>query len=162
MMYANLIDGNTVEIRRDSYGHAVANIDGEEIVLSHIVSIYPISNKTSFIALRDQQGKEIGILDTIDKVDGESKRIIWEELERSYFLPRIRDIHAINEKLGVLTWEVSTDRGFRVFQVRNPRKNVRAVTNRRFIVKDVDGNRYEIRRIGNLPAKAQTLMAEFV
>lgn len=162
MVYANLIDGEEITITRDSYGHAVAKVGDEEVVLSHILSIYPISNKTSFLALRDQQGKEIGILDSIDKLDSDSKKIVWEELERSYFLPRIKDIHAIDEKLSVLTWEVSTNRGFRAFQVRNPRKNVRAVTNRRFIVKDVDGNRYEIRNIGNLPARAQTLIAEFI
>lgn len=162
MVYANLIDGEDITITRDSYGHPVAKVDDQEVVLSHILSIYPISNKTSFLALRDQQGKEIGILDSIDKLDSDSKKIVWEELERSYFLPRIKDIHAINEKLSVLTWEVSTNRGFRAFQVRNPRKNVRAVTNRRFIVKDVDGNRYEIRNIGNLPARAQTLIAEFI
>lgn len=162
MVYANLIDADKISVSRDHYGHAVAEIDGQKTVLSHIVSIYPISNKTQFLALRDQQGKEVGILDSMDKLDHDSKKIVWEELERSYFLPRIKDIHAINEKLSVLTWEVSTDRGFRAFQVRNPRKNVRAVTNRRFIVKDVDGNRYEIRNIVNLPARAQTLIAEFI
>ena len=162
MVYANLIDGDKISVSRDQYGHAVAEIDGQKTVLSHIVSIYPISNKTEFLALRDQQGKEVGILDSMGKLDHDSKKIVWEELERSYFLPRIKDIHAINEKLSVLTWEVSTDRGFRAFQVRNPRKNVRAVTNRRFIVKDVDGNRYEIRNIVNLPARAQTLIAEFI
>lgn len=162
MEYANIVDGKTLKIRRDTYGHPVASLDGQDVVLSHILSIYPISNKAKYLALRDQQGKEIGILDSIEKLDNESKSIVWEELERSYFLPRIKDIHSINEKLSVLTWEVSTNRGFRAFQVRNPRKNVRIVTNRRFIVKDVDGNRYEIRNIGNLPARAQTLMAEFI
>ncbi len=151
-----------VRIRRNEHGDPVAVIAGAQIVLGHILSVFPISNREGFVSLRDLNGEEIGVVERPTELDGTSRHIVFEELGRSYFLPRIEDIFAVTDDLNVITWSVLTDKGPRTFEVRDPRKNVRSVGGGRYIVKDVDGNRYDIPRLSLLPPRSQTLIREFV
>ena len=159
---AEILDAASLRLERSQDGEPVAVIGERRITLGHILSVFPISNREHFVSLRDVEGTEIGIVEEAHALEGESRRILREELERSYFLPRITDITGVADKLGVLTWRVDTDRGPRTFEVRHPRRNVRSVGGGRYIVKDVDGNRYDIRRLSNLGPKSQFLMREFV
>jgi len=156
------IEARSLHLERNQDGEPVATFDERRVTLGHILSVYPISNREHFVSLRDTEGNEIGIVEEAHTLDAASRRILREELERSYFLPRITDILSIADKLGVLTWRVETDRGPRTFEVRQPRRNVRSVGGGRYIVKDVDGNRYDIARLGNLGPKSQFLMREFI
>jgi hypothetical protein len=158
----NLIAVDDVRLRRNESGDTIATIGGAEHVIGQIQSVFPISNRHHFALLRDEHGEEIGIIEQAHELDGESKRILREELERSYFLPQITDIRDIDEKHGVFTMDVITDRGERVFEVRNPRQNIRPVGGGRYIIKDVDGNRYDIPKLRNLGPRSQNLMTEFV
>lgn len=159
---SGFIDVSLLRIERNNDGEPVAIIGENRITLGHILSIYPISNRGRFVSLRDTEGNEIGIVDEASAIDGASRKILREELERSHFLPVITEVMTIVDKLSVLTWSVTTDRGPRSFEVRRPRRNVRSVGGGRYIVKDVDGNRYDIRRLGNLGPKSQFLLREFV
>jgi len=136
-------------------------VEGKKRV-GQVTGIFPISNPGHMISLRDQEGLEIGILDDMHGLDVESKKLIKEELEKSYFMPRIVDIYSIDEKLHVLIWEVETDKGRRAFEVRHVRQNVRRTGPRRFIVKDVDGNRYEIRDWTALPVRARRIIERYL
>jgi len=122
----------------------------------------PITDPGRMVSIRDENGDEIGILDDVQRLDPASQTIVREELERAYFMPRIIDILDIQEDLGVETWTVETDKGTRLFQVRNPRQNVRRITRRRLIIKDVDGNRYEIRNYTELPGPAERLLRAYL
>jgi hypothetical protein len=160
--YSNIIAATAVQLRRDDEGEPVAVFGDRSVSIGQILSVYPISNKDHFISLRDHDGKEIGIVEQAHELDIESRRVVKEELERSYFLPKIEDILSVEDDLNIITWKVYTDKGFRVFEVRNPRQNVRRVGHGRYIIKDVDGNRYEIPRLGILGPKSQNMIREFV
>jgi hypothetical protein len=77
-------------------------------------------------------------------------------------MPRIVDVLAIREKLNVLAWDVETDRGQRTFEVRYVRQNVRGLGRQRLIIRDVDGNRYEIRNWRAFPQRAQRLIERYL
>ncbi len=160
--YGSMIKPERIRVRRNEHGDPVAKINETQIVLGHILSVFPISNRNGFISLRDLAGDEIGVVEAIHELDQKSRHIVAEELDRSYFLPKIEEIFSVSDDLNVVTWSVFTDKGQRTFEIRNPRKNVRSVGAGRYIVKDVDGNRYEIPRLGLLPPKSQTLIREFV
>ncbi len=161
-MKVNFIQNDSIKLRKNEQGDTIARLQEKDIEVGHILSIFPISNRSHFISLRDTEGKEIGIIDQAHELDPESKRILKEELELSHFLPKIKDIFSVEDNLGLFTFEVLTDKGMRVFEVRNPRQNIRDVGRGRYIIKDVDGNRYEIRKLRNLGPKSQNLMREFV
>ena len=156
------IPANSITLRRDDSGDTIATMNEEKILIGHILSVFPISNKNHFISLRDEHGVEIGVVEQAHELDSESRRVLRDEVERSYFLPRITDVYGIEDHLNVFVFTVETDRGPRTFEVRNPRQNVRSVGNGRYIVKDVDGNRYDVPRLGNLGPRSQNLMTEFV
>jgi hypothetical protein len=160
--YGAIHEPADVRIRRNEHGDPVAVIAGTRIVLGHILSVFPISNREGFVSLRDLNGDEIGVIERPTELDAASRHIVLEELGRSYFLPLIQDIFTLTDDLNVITWNVLTDKGPRTFEVRDPRRNVRSVGGGRYIVKDVDGNRYDIPRLSVLPPRSQALIREFV
>jgi len=64
-------------------------------------------------------------------------KVLKDELERVYFIPKIKKIHRIKEEFGVLIWETETDKGPRRFEVTS-RRDVKKMGKRRIIVRDLD------------------------
>lgn len=69
----------------------------------------------------------------------------------------ITKIVAIDEEYGVTRWKVETDRGPRTFDVAT-RHDVRPVGPNRYLIRDVDGNRYEIPNTAQLDAASRALL----
>ena len=157
-----ILTAENISFRKDTEGNILLNKDEQEQVIANVTAAFPLSDPQKMISLRDHDGQEIGILDDVSRLDPHSKWIISEALERSYFMPRITDILDIQENLNVIEWEVETDKGLRTFEVRNVRKNVRRIGQRQLIIKDVDGNRYEIRDWMTLPPHPQKLLEPYL
>jgi hypothetical protein len=85
----------------------------------------------------------------------ESYRVLQEELERRYFIPIIQRIYSLTEEYGQMRWDVETDRGRRVFYVRNWRDNVHELSPVRYLIVAVDGSRYEIRDLNALDGRSR-------
>ena len=75
------------------------------------------------------------------------------ELQKSYFVPKITRIKNLEEKFGVSQWEVETNKGTHTFNVKN-REEVRLFSSGRVLIKDADGNRYEISDYRRLDSKS--------
>jgi hypothetical protein len=157
-----LLNAAEVRFRRDEDGRVQMLRDGGSTAVSGLVAAFPLSRRRRMIAVRDREGREIGILDDTRQLDDTSQAIVRYELERSYFMPRILDVLDIEENLSVVEWQVETDKGPRRFQARGVRKNIRRVGRRRLVIKDVDGNRYEIPDWTDLPAAAQRLIEPYL
>ena len=153
-----LIKAPDVRFARNAEGRVILRRGGERLVVGNVLSAFPLTRPGRMVSIRDEQGEEVGVLDDVHALDPESRHILLDELERSYFMPRITDIVAVKEDLGVVSWEVETNRGPRTFDVRRVRQNVRRMGLRRLVIKDVDGNRYEIRDWQELPSAAQRLI----
>jgi hypothetical protein len=148
-----------VTLRRpENSKHMTLTVNGHTHTISRIASAFPLSSAMKDIAFFDEEGEEIGMMREGISLDEESKRILREELEKSYFMPGIESIESMEENLGVASWTVQTDKGERTFEVRDPRRNVRKIGNGRVIVKDVDGNRYEIPNWYRLDRKSLALL----
>jgi hypothetical protein len=76
-----------------------------------------------------------------------------EELEKSYFIPQIKRITNLEEKYAISHWEVETNKGIHTFSVQN-REEIRLLSSGRVIIKDSDGNRYEIPDYRKLDSKS--------
>jgi hypothetical protein len=154
----SVIKASEVRFARNAEGRVVLIRGTDPEVVGNVMSAFPLTSPGRMVSVRDEEGQEIGLLDDIHGLDPESRQIIRAELERSYFMPRITDILDVREEHRVVTWEVETNRGPRTFQVRHVRQNVRRMGRRRLVIKDVDGNRYEIRDWMDLPPLAQKLI----
>ena len=120
-------------------------VNDEEFTVGRLTSAVPLSAGLERVVFFDTEGDEIGCLKNASCLDGESLKLLREELDKAYFMPSIERIEEITDHLGLELWKVKTNRGERSFEVRQPRKNVRIISPKRMIVKDVDGNRYEIK-----------------
>ena len=119
---------------------------------------FPLEIGTDYIGFFDTEGKEIGILKTLDALDYDSKKEIEKELEKVYFQPQILAFNHLDEEFGVLRGEIETTRGPRSLEIRGYRTNVRILSEKRAIVVDVDGNRYLIEDWPSLPQRIREIL----
>ncbi len=144
-----------VILRRPQEGKSVElTVNGDHYDVGRIASAFPVSSAADPVVFFDNRGEEIGIMNRVRALDAESRHLLEEELEKAYFMPQIRRVLSIQESLGIQTWQVHTNKGRRTFDVRSPRQNVRKISNSRVLVKDVDGNRYEIRNMRRLDRRS--------
>lgn len=130
---------------------------GEEYHQIQLSLIFPLTDRRSFLRVCDFEEKEIGLIASIDGLDEESKRTVEKELERVYFIPRIVKVRSIVEKFGFRTWTVETERGPREFDVQG-RESLRFIAPSHLLVKDIDGNRYEIPSLSSLDSDSKRVL----
>ena len=159
---ALLLPASTVRFTLEDGENVVMAVGDRKWEVGVIAMAFPLSNRNQIVVVRDEQGEEIGIIDDVSALDPASRRIVRQEVEKSYFLPRIVDVREVTEKLDLVTWKVVTDRGLRTFQVRHIRQNVRQIGRRRVIIRDVDGNRYEIQNWTALSPRSQRQIEEYL
>ena len=105
---------------------------------------FPLSAGDHYISLRDAEGKEIGILESLTDLPRDQAALLREELERRYFTPAIIEVRSLKEEFGYSYWLVDTDAGVRRFTVQSGKNNVTVVAERRLLIVDVDGNRFTL------------------
>lgn len=124
-----------------------------------IARAFPFSNPDRFIGLRDSNDKDIGMLETLNGLDAASRAIVDEELMRRYFVPVVRRVVSVREERGGLTtWEVETDKGPHTFLVNNLRDALNELTPTRVLITDIEGTRWEFPDIGQLDEKSTTVL----
>ena len=62
----------------------------------------------------------------------------------------VERIHSVRNEFGTSYWDVHTHRGQREFVVQNVAENAQWLGDDRLLLVDVDGNRFEIRRVQDL------------
>jgi len=104
---------------------------------------FPFSFPNKYISLRDDDD-EIGIVLDLAQLSKEYRRWIEEDLEIRYFTPQVRAIKSIKHRYGGIEWQVDTDRGFKRLITKGVHDTMTEVEPGRYIITDVDDNRYEI------------------
>lgn len=154
----DMVDPGRVRIRRDEFHRLCVQVDGEtEHVDVKPARVFPISGAADCISFLDRDDKEVLLLKGTSELDPESRQVLEEELGRTYFVPKITYIYEIEDSHGAARWEVETDRGYRVFDVRD-REDVRVIKGRRVLLQDADGNRFEIEDLTLLDPQSQRLV----
>jgi Domain of unknown function (DUF1854) len=119
--------------------------------------VFPVSEAAAFVSFLGLEDKEALMLRDICGLDGESRKVLEEEMTRAYFVPRIVEIIEIEDAHGAARWEVVTDRGYRLFDIRD-REDVKVIEGRRVLLQDADGNRYEVVDITELDERSRRLI----
>ena len=115
-----------------------------------VVLAFPLSDPDRFVSFIDWNEREIGMVEHLDQLEPETRRIVREELRRRYFTPIITRVKRVRWLIGSINFEVETDRGPRSFDIRGRRSNIVAIGPRRYLLTDMDGNRYEIPDVDKL------------
>jgi hypothetical protein len=146
MTVETAVDRPEIRLERDDLGVLKLLRPDEAPMDVKVTRLFPLTNPMQYIVISDTEGHEVMTLKDIGELDMESGNTIRAELERTYFLPRIKHILSIKDSLGMLQWSVQTDRGPRSFEVRS-RDDIRFLMHHgrlHIIIKDLDGNRFEI------------------
>ena len=138
------LDASALRIRRNGRALLTVETGGERFD--------DVSVRRAFIGLFDAGGEEIGLLESLDGLEEESRTALEDQLALTYFLPVITSISRIGEEYGVVRADVETTRGPRQIEVRGIRSNIRVLSRNRALIEDTDGNRYELRDFHLLPA----------
>ena len=150
-----------IKITRNPLGELLLEREGEEPRMFKPVRALPLTDPDGWIGLMDEKGKQLHMVRSLKELDPDSRALLERELERLYFLPKILRVDQITEEYGVLRLEVVTDRGPRTFEIRS-REHIRFLPDGRILLRDLDGNRYEIPRVDHLDAHSRTLAEVFL
>ncbi|MFQ6078160.1 MAG: DUF1854 domain-containing protein, partial [Thermodesulfobacteriota bacterium] len=94
--------------------------------------------------------------------DPQSREIVQAELDKRYLGSIIKKIRSVRSDFGTSYWDVDTDRGRREFVVQGVHDNVIWLGERRLLLVDVDGNRFEIPDYLRLDKKSISFLEEML
>jgi hypothetical protein len=125
---------------------------------ARVYRAFPVSDPTHYYGLTDGSGKDVGMVVDPSTLDAESRQAAETELEQRYFVPVVRTVLDIRDDYGATVFEVDTDRGRKRYVVRSMRDNMVELSNRRLLITDVDGNRFEISDLYALDSRSQNVL----
>lgn len=139
-------------------------IEGDRSYLKvRAVRAFPLSEMDEFIGFLDSiNGREIGMLLNLRDLDSTARQMVQQEIDKRYFVPKIHKIVQAKKEFGAVYWEIDTDRGRRHFILRGIRDSIHEIEPGRFLINDVDGNRFEVPNIADLDTRSQALWERVV
>lgn len=123
---------------------------------------FPLTDPNRYISVRDAMNREIGLISDLSELPPESKKVVKEELERRYLIPVVKRIISIKERMGILMWEVESERGYRRFLTRASQEGIEQPEPHRCVLVDLDGNRYYIPDITALDPISFSLLKKWL
>ncbi|MGQ9463024.1 MAG: DUF1854 domain-containing protein [Candidatus Fervidibacter sp.] len=123
---------------------------------------FPLTDPNRYISVRDAMNREIGLISDLSELQPDSQKVVKEELERRYLVPVVKRIISINERMGILLWEVETERGYRRFLTRASQEGIEQPEPHRCVLVDLDGNRYYIPDITALDPISFSLLKKWL
>ena len=142
-----ILNAAELELERASGGFMTLTVRGEEPERYERINAFrsfPLSAADQYISLRDREGDEIGIVESLEDLAPTQAALLRDELDRRYFTPLIQRVESLKEEFGYSYWTVDTDAGRRRFTVQSGKNNVTLVGEGRLVIVDVDGNRFEV------------------
>jgi hypothetical protein len=139
-----ILDPQRVALRVDAFEDLILALDDGEPQPITATRCFPITHPTHWIALRTKDGSEIGVVADASELDAASQQALEDEFQRTYVLPKVTRIHDILDRHGVPAWEVETDRGPRTIEIFSSKRDIRMLDDHHVLIRDADGNHYEI------------------
>ncbi|HJP32628.1 MAG: DUF1854 domain-containing protein [Candidatus Latescibacteria bacterium] len=123
---------------------------------------FPLTMADEFVSLKDGDGDEIAVIRRLGELDPDSRAAVESHLSWSYFASTIVSVYSIEVQYHIPHWDVETDRGRRVFELLSSRRDVRALPGGGALIRDADGNLYEIPNVSRLDAASRAIVEDYV
>ena len=117
--------------------------------------VFPFELSEEFISVQTKDSEEIGIIRRLSDFDGETADLLRRELERKYFIPKIKRILTLRERRGFSYWKVDTDIGEFELSLQDTYRSITKVSSDRIFITDISGNRCEIESLSALARKSR-------
>lgn len=152
---------SSIQLERDVFGRLLLHRPDGTSLPVRPVRLFPLTCQDAFIALLDHEEREVAMVRDLAGLDFNSRQALEADLESAYLVPQVDCIHDIREEFGVLQWHTHTDRGERRFDVRG-RDEIHFVDSQHLLIRDIDGNRFEIRNVNSLDHRSQALIDAYL
>lgn len=149
---------------RTEGGFVSLEFDGKKWDRVQVVRLFPFTEPDQFISIRtvEERSREIGVIEDMKKVSGETRKMLEEQLNLHYFTPVIRKVLDIKDEYGYAYFHVLTDRGECRFTINMGGNAVVRLTDTRLLITDLDENRFEIPDVLQLSQKEQRKLDLFL
>lgn len=107
---------------------------------------FPKSHPAEFFSVRDEKDKELSLLESLDTLDEDNRKVIDDYLKVRNFQYEIIGIYNVDEEFGIRHWEVKTKQGERVFQTELDYWP-QIQDDGRILLDDLFGDQYEIKAL---------------
>ena len=128
---------------------------GEEYDRVWLHRVFPFDLADEFISVQTKDNEEIGIIRRLSDFDGEMQDILKSELERKYFVPKIKKILTLKERRGFSYWKVECDIGEMEISLQDTYRSIMRIGEDRAFINDISGNRFEIESLSALDRKSK-------
>jgi uncharacterized protein DUF1854 len=142
--------------------------DGRLVVLVDDVPVrvrlrqcFPWSEPSLHLSLRDDEDREVAIVDDPDDLDDKSRRAIEQALTEAGFVLEVTRVLDIDEEVEIRQWTVDTRQGRRSFQTHLD-DWPRTLPNGGLLIRDVAGDLYRLAEPEKMDAKSRELLWAFV
>lgn len=144
-----LSDENAVfSLSRGGLLSLTLRVGEEEVVYDRVAVLraFPLTAPNEFLSVRlpNDMQNEIGMIEKLSDLSGESRALVEEELQRRYMIPKITKISSLRRRGGLLRFAVESDLGKRVLTVRDEASSVRIMEDGRMLLSEMNGCLYEI------------------
>ncbi|MEM2940574.1 MAG: DUF1854 domain-containing protein [Thermoproteota archaeon] len=151
-----IIDAKKIRVLKGDKLNTVKILNNKEELFEVIPKKpFPISHPY-FLMFTDIQGNEIGILEDYQKIEGESKEVLEELLDKLYFIPKIRHVKKLETSGDEFVWQVETDRGIRDFRTRGRRNLSRS--EEKIVIIDTNDNVYIVEDLNKIDERSRILL----
>ena len=140
-----------IELRRGRETDPIAPV--------RLARCFPWSLRNRYISIRDKEGQELVLLESLDGVEPDTRTLIEQELDQQEFIPRITAVDNVDDDYEVMAWKVRTDRGPIELQVKS-NDDIRQLDDGRVIVRDHAGGKFEVRDLYQLDARSRRLIED--
>ena len=144
------------EIQRDSDGSLHIIREGKPVtVMLH--PCFPWSATTRYISLRENENKEIYLINRLEDLDDASRQAVEASLAESTFMLEVTAIKQIKKEFDLRLWTVDTKQGPRRFQTKLedwPRN----LPDGGMVISDLSGDLYHIADPDGLDRKSARLL----
>lgn len=125
-----------------------------------VVRAAPLSHPDRYISFLDGKDEEICMVEDLEDLEAQTLAVVGEELDRRYLTAVVDSIHSVRNEFGTSYWDVATSRGRREFVVQNVSENAQWLGERRLLLVDVDGNRFEFPDLDLLDKRSRGFVEE--
>lgn len=153
------VDAGKIRLFKDPDWILRMTIEGDRsYLLVKVVRAAPLTQPERYFCILDIKDEAICMIENLDQLEKNSHPFVKEEMERRYLTAEIQRIESLQNEYGVSYWQVETDRGTREFVAKSVAEHAQWLGERRLMIFDVDGNRFEVTDMDKLDKRSQGLL----
>ena len=147
-------------LKRGSDGRLCECGDGRSRPVT-VTRCFPWSKPAQYLSLRDDEGKEVALVQNADELDPSSRAALMDALAEAGFILEVTAITSIDEEVEIRSWQVQTKQGVRTLQTRLDEWPL-VLPGGGYLVQDVAGDLYRVPEVELLDAESQNVFWPYI